>query len=149
MGNNKPRVNSERIRSRTPWNAKHQHVSEHIVTRVFDNQLSVDAEVAFGYMKCPCCRTPMYRGRKGKKLHHLRETPTMAHDVAVAYGGNPAVWLYACAACNSEQGARSFEQWAQALHERKDRRADHVDKVATFVADWCQRHGVSRLLRRA
>jgi hypothetical protein len=131
------------------WGAATDRDVRDLSLRVFGAELSIAAEAEFGFMKCPCCRTPMYRGRKGDKVHHQRETPTMAHDVPVAVGGNPLVWVHACLRCNNQQGSLTFAQWAAKLRRAGDRRAEHAQKLADFIDRWRRENGVPAMRRVA
>lgn len=93
--------------------------------------------------RCPCCARPM-RSMRGHR--HDVATPTdarsMAHNVAVANGGNVGVWVYTCHRCNSEQGRRNFRQWAANLSAYRDPRAALVMALADFVDRWLELNGV-------
>lgn len=71
---------------------------------------------------------------------------SIAHNIAVGYGGNPEVWVYACRGCNQDQGDRSFTQWANVLTREGDRRASHVRALAVFIDNWLDERGISPLV---
>ena len=99
--------------------------------------------------RCPCCNRVMVRHRPSKIRWKVpRDHPTVAHDIATGSGGNPVVWVYACNACNAEQGSLSFEEWGRHLAYFKDERAPRVLALAAFVAEWCETNDVPRMLEK-
>lgn len=144
MSIHKKRPSVEHRRSKMGWGSNTSGVSSHIAQRTFSASLAVDAEAEFGYMRCPCCRVPMIKSRRANARNHVTsETPTVAHHIAVAYGGNPRVWVYACHRCNNQQGGLDFRQWSATLRAQgDDRRAEHAERLANWIEAWCARNGV-------
>lgn len=122
---------------------------ENIKLKIFDKQLADAARKHLG-PRCPCCRKPMVKPRK-KNPHNMRrrDQPTVAHHIATSMSGNPVVWVYACAGCNSEQGQRNFVQWANDLDRKGDERAGYVRRLAGFVEAWCERYGVPLTVKKS
>lgn len=118
--------------------------------RVFHSGLADRARAMFG-ARCPCCGNPMHEGRVRKRnaaAQNRRDRASVAHDIPVSMGGNPAVWVWACRGCNNDQGAMSFRFWARRLELDGDPRAERVRALAAFVEDWCAAAGVKRRFHR-
>jgi hypothetical protein len=100
--------------------------------------------------RCPCCSRvmrPPPRQAVRRPVRQPRDTRTRGHDMPVAYGGNPAIWVNICCGCNGEQGAYSFRQWAGWLARADDPRAAAVARLADTIDGWAQTHGVERMNR--
>jgi hypothetical protein len=92
----------------------------------------------YGSKSCPCCsRRPLIWRWSGKPG---RRTPdalaTHAHDHAVARGGDPRCWFFACHKCNNDQGPLDLVTWARKLMYADDPRAGQVGELALFVRRW-------------
>ncbi len=87
---------------------------------------------------CPCCgrRHLMWRWSPKRGQRTPDALATHAHDHAVARGGNPRHWFFACHRCNNEQGSLDLVTWARKLRYDGDPRARRVDAVAQFVRRW-------------
>ena len=118
--------------------------------RVFHKELAEAVTAEFG-TRCPCCGDAMLHGRPRKKnatAQNRRDRASVAHDVPVSMGGNPALWLWACRGCNSDQGAMSFLSWSCRLALDGDGRAERVGRLAAFIEAWTAAHGVPRRFSR-
>lgn len=112
---------------------KGNRIATNLEMRIFHSDLAVAAQQRFGQI-CPCCRHPMVKPRKRNEANRRRRDKiTVAHDRGVGDGGNPERWVYACQGCNTDQGARPFKMWAEALRYAGDRRAVFVAELAEFI----------------
>lgn len=109
---------------------------EHMELTVFHRRLADKVHAKHGN-RCPCCRRLMNdrKVRLGRSTHSDKRT--VGHNVAVAFGGNPEVWVYICHGCNNEQATRSFYEWGRHLQFRSDERAEAVLRLAELVEFWC------------
>lgn len=108
--------------------------------------LHEEAQEVYGN-RCPCCDRVMVKHRPNKTRWKVpSDHPTVAHDVATGHGGNPAVWVYTCAACNRAQGTLTFEQWGRNLAYFKDERAERVRRLAKMINDWRAEHEVPAMV---
>ena len=116
--------------------------------KVFHSSLADEVRARLG-PACPCCRFPMVKPRRrNATAQNRRDRPSVAHNVATAFGGNPEVFVIACVGCNQDQRHWSFRQWANSMTLSGDRRAGHVAEVADIVEEWLARTGTPAVLRR-
>lgn len=117
--------------------------------RVFHASLASDLRKEYRRNECPCCGRAMFHGKPRRKGDETRrDRATVAHDIATGYGGNPAVWVWACLQCNADQADVPFWNWGKVLERRGDPRADRVLRLAGLVLDWCAANKVERKLGR-
>lgn len=104
---------------------------QNVEMQVFHAELANRVRVVHG-KRCPCCaRVMVPPGRTKQKAR--RDLRTVAHDLAVGYGGDPTVWVFACFGCNHDQGMLTFRLWSQRLRMRGDERAGAVAALADMV----------------
>jgi hypothetical protein len=119
---------------------------EHMELTVFHRRLADKVHAKHGN-RCPCCRRVM----NDRKVRMGRSTPrdkrTVGHNVAVAFGGNPEVWVYICHGCNNEQATRSFADWGRYLVSKFDERGDAVCQLAELIEFWCALHKVELAIK--
>lgn len=82
---------------------------------------------------CPCCNARFTTKRPRPFVQAAPNLKTEGHDVAIARGGDPDVWLYMCRRCNGEKGGLSFEVWQRKLALAGDPRGARVAVVAAFI----------------
>lgn len=80
------------------------------------------------YPHCPICLTPMVPGEEGSSDNAMR---TKAH--VVSRRAKSLVWIYACRACNMEQGRRDMAQWLADLAATNDPRTKRLAKVLAAI----------------
>lgn len=81
--------------------------------------------------RCPCCLKPMVRAKNKRGVADpRRDVRTVGHDKAIGFGGDIRSWVFICAACNKDQGARTFRAWSRALAQAGDTRATAVAALA-------------------
>lgn len=103
--------------------------------RTYHCRLANDVQKELGH-RCPCCNNVMRRSRKASGENY-RDRPTVAHDHPQGFGGNPEVWVWACNACNMEQGRLTFRQWACTLLQRGEiEKGERVGRLADFIDQW-------------
>lgn len=107
--------------------------------------LPTAARARFGSSTCPCCRRWMTNNtvKRGKPTPPHKST--VGHINPVSQGGNPAVWVYQCALCNSDQGVLPLVVWLRKLHHANDARAAFVIELNSFVEEWLAHALVRRI----
>ncbi len=101
--------------------------------KTFHCDLAIAVEKAHR-SRCPCCGNPMVTARRRNlQSKKRRDLKSVAHDAPHNLGGDATVWVYACRGCNSDQGPRTFRQWAGLLTLRQDPRAAMVAALADYI----------------
>lgn len=101
-----------------------------------DRRLARAVADQFGWDNCPCCGVRMREVRPKPGRVAPPDARTLAHDEAVARGGDVNSFVWACTRCNGEQGPLSFEVWARKLGLAGDERATRVLALVAFIRAW-------------